>query len=63
MGMSMPGYYRVQVKAIFDVYNEHFQPGQIYWVSAEHYNGQLPDGRNFKDLCATADLEPQSSGI
>ena len=55
----MPGYYRVTVKVMFMAFNEYFTPGVTYWVTPEMYDGQIPDGRAFKDLCLTADLEPQ----
>lgn len=54
---SLPGYYKVTVNTIFSAYNDYFTPGVIYWVTAEQYNGQIADGRNFKDLCAQAQLE------
>lgn len=54
----MPGYYRVTVKAFFMAHNEYFQPGTTYWVTPDMYNGQIPDGRNFKDLCVSAEIEP-----
>jgi hypothetical protein len=47
-------YYQVRVNAVFTAANMMFQPGVDYTVNPEIYNGKLDDGRNFKDLCATA---------
>lgn len=55
--MAEPIRYKVFVNAIFYAHNEQFMPGTTYWVVPEIYNGTLPDGRAFKDLCSHAEPE------
>ena len=50
-----PGkYYRVAVTGIFSYAGEHYEPGKVYHVPEALYNGNLPDGKPFKDLCVNA---------
>ena len=52
-----PKYYRIEVNSIFDYAQEHFQPGPIYHVREDIYNGKLEDGTSFKSLCVKAEEE------
>jgi hypothetical protein len=50
-----PGkYYRVEVTGMFNYAGNHYEPGTVYHVPEALYNGSLPDGKAFKDLCVTA---------
>ena len=50
-----PGkYYRVEVTGMFSYAGENYEPGKVYHVPEALYNGNLPDGKAFKDLCVTA---------
>lgn len=49
--------YKVKVHTVFSAHNEMFYPGREYWITADVYNGELSDGRKFKDLCVDAQEE------
>jgi hypothetical protein len=50
-----PTHYKVTVNNAFIAANELFLPGRNYRVKKEVYDGVTSDGKQFKDLCATAE--------
>ena len=52
-----PERYKIKVNTVFSAHNEMFYPSHDYWVPVAIYEGKLPDGRVFKDLCASAQPE------
>jgi len=52
-------HYKVKIKGLFVAHNEVFRPGVTYRVSPEIYNGNIEDGKPFKDFCETVEEERQ----
>lgn len=57
MSNGIEAVWKVQVNSVFFYANEMFYPGVQYHVTDALYNGKIADGRNFADLCATAQQE------
>jgi len=55
-------YFRVKVNGVFLVGNDTFYPNVEYLVTNETYQGKTADGRDFKDMCASAVQETQTFG-